>query len=106
MRTVIYFTSDLHFSHYNIIKYCNRPFESVDKMNNILINNWNKIVKENDEVYILGDITLGDNEKYLNRLKGSKYLIKGNHDKIRTHENLKWVKDYYELKYNKHLCAI
>ena len=99
---MIYFTSDLHLGHYNIIKYCNRPFNTVEKMNNIIINNWNNIVKEDDIVYILGDITLASDvvsERYLNELIGKKYLIKGNHDRIKNSPQLGWIKDYYELKY-------
>lgn len=75
--------SDLHLNHKNIIDYCNRPFDSVKKMNKRIIDNWNKIVKKNDNVYILGDFAFGSKEeitKLCNRLKGNKILIKGNHD--------------------------
>ena len=51
-----YFTSDLHFGHSNIIKLCNRPFADVESMDAALIENWNKKVKKNDTVYVLGDI--------------------------------------------------
>lgn len=85
----IFYTSDLHFSHSNIIQYCNRPFDSVEQMNDTLINNWNKVVKNEDSVYILGDITLsGSRMVYdiISQLKGNKILIKGNHD-------IRWIKD-------------
>ena len=80
---MIFFTSDLHLGHKNIIRLCGRPFESVEEMDEILIDNWNKKIHRCDTVYILGDI-LFRNEKpaarYLERLKGRKHLIVGNHD--------------------------
>ena len=82
---MVYFTSDLHFGHKNVISMCNRPFETVDQMNETLIKNWNSVVSEMDEIYILGDITLHRSwnhiAKYLRDLNGKKSLIKGNHDK-------------------------
>lgn len=104
-----YFISDPHFGHKNIIKYANRPFESVDNMNETIIKNWNNLIKLNDEVYILGDVSLTNQEetnKILNRLNGRLYLIKGNHEKsvMSSKENrdrFEWIKDYYELKYCK-----
>jgi calcineurin-like phosphoesterase family protein len=50
----IWFTSDTHFHHKNIIKYCNRPYSSVEEMNNALIENWNKTVKQNDILHVFG----------------------------------------------------
>lgn len=107
---MIYFTSDLHFGHKNILQFQkNRKFESVEKMDKTLIKNWNNKVKDNDEIYILGDFTLKKDEEYilniLNQLNGKKYLIKGNHDywvkKEILSSEFEWIKDYYELKYNK-----
>lgn len=80
----IFFTSDLHLSHENILLYCSRPFETVGHMNTILIANWNTVVKEDDIVFILGDFCFGNKQKwrhFLNMLNGRKYLILGNHDK-------------------------
>ena len=48
----VWFTSDTHFGHKNVIPYCNRPWETVEEMNEALINNWNSVVKENDIVQI------------------------------------------------------
>ena len=59
---MIFFTSDLHLGHKNIIRLCGRPFESVEEMDEILIDNWNKKIHRCDTVYILGDI-LFRNEK-------------------------------------------
>ena len=85
MRNV-WLTSDTHFGHNNIIKYCNRPFSSVEEMDETLIQNWNKVVKPGDLVYHLGDVTMGVSHSRLdwimNRLHGSKRLIVGNHDDI------------------------
>lgn len=97
-----YFTSDLHFGHKNIIRFDNRPFTSVEEMDETLINNWNKVVKDDDTVYILGDISWYNDEKtaeIFSKLKGHKVLIKGNHDWV--HGKLRRcfdeVTDYKEL---------
>jgi len=80
----IYFTSDLHLGHKNIIQYCNRPFVSIDEMNKVLIDNWNSVVKSNDTVYQLGDFSFNKNPKtYLSQLNGNIIHIWGNHDRKR-----------------------
>lgn len=82
---MIYFTSDLHFGHKNIIRYDNRPFTTVEQMDDELIKRWNNKIKDDDVVYILGDISWYNDTKtcdILSQLKGQKRLIKGNHDKI------------------------
>lgn len=79
----IFVISDTHFNHHNIIKYSERPFHDVTHMNEIMIENWNKIVKDQDKVYHLGDVYISDGERMnsiLKRLKGKKRLILGNHD--------------------------
>lgn len=81
----IYFTSDQHFFHCNILKYCNRPFSNVEEMNETIITNWNNVVEKGDIVYNLGDMFLGkkeDAEKILKRLNGQIHFIQGNHDSI------------------------
>ena len=104
---MIYFTSDLHLGHNNIIKYTNRPFKDYEEMDNILIKNWNNVISDKDDVYILGDISMNSPEvvdRYLQRMSGRKYLIKGNHDYFAEKykgNQLMWIKDYYELKVNK-----
>lgn len=79
-----YYISDLHLGHYNIIRLCSRPFLSVEEMDETIINNWNKVVKDTDNVYIGGDFcykSCKDPVEYLKRLNGHKHLIVGNHDK-------------------------
>lgn len=79
----VFVISDLHFYHENIIEYENRPFKDVEEMNAKLIENWNKVVSDDDLVYILGDLSFGNikaTEEILKQLKGDKILIKGNHD--------------------------
>lgn len=92
----VYFTSDLHLGHVNIIKHCNRPFSSVEEMDNVIIERWNNTVTDKDVVYILGDFSFyKDQQKsvdVLNKLKGAeKHLILGNHD---THMKA-WVKNVF-----------
>lgn len=80
-----YMISDTHFNHKNIIEYCNRPFKSIDEMNNTIINKWNKILKKDDIVYHLGDFFLGSKyalKEIVIRLNGTIYLIRGNHDRL------------------------
>ena len=78
-----YYIGDLHFGHKNIIDFEQRPFASVEEMDISLIQAWNKKVKEEDSVYIVGDFAYKNarpEEWYLRQLKGKKYLIIGNHD--------------------------
>ena len=76
-----YFTADPHFQHANIIKYCNRPFKSIQEHDEILIINWNSVVMPGDLIYIVGDFGFGDLESILKRLNGTKILVTGSHDK-------------------------
>lgn len=107
---MIYFTSDNHFYHENIIKLSKRPFKNCDDMHSNLIKNWNDTVSNDDEVYIIGDFAYrGDALKVnhiLEILNGKKYLVIGNHDKYLYHDEFntnlyEWIKDYYILNYNK-----
>lgn len=116
----IYFTSDTHFGHINIIKYCNRPFLfdyeldkdrlydqqniDVEKMDETLIKNWNAVVTAQDTIYHLGDFAFYKDQKktrnVIRRLNGNKVLILGNHDKYLEPETLKMFNSvhlYYEL---------
>jgi len=99
----VYLTADLHFFHANVIKYCDRPYGSVEEMNQALIDNWNSVVTDDDTVYVLGDFSLAFRpvEIFTQRLNGLKYLIAGNHDfchsynkKSRNGRQDEWIKKY------------
>ena len=98
----IWFYSDPHLGHSRIIQYCNRPFSSVEEMDEALLKNYNTLVTPEDTVYWLGDVTWYQKKKLpwiLPQFNGRKFLIRGNHD---NWENMKpyfeWIKDYYEVK--------
>lgn len=82
----IWLTSDLHFYHKNVIKYAHRPFVDVDEMNEKLLKAINDKVKENDELYILGDFAFANKEKIEAILKRivckNIFYILGNHDEV------------------------
>ena len=84
MSKNIWFTSDWHLGHKNILKLSNRPFSTIEEHDEIIINNINKFVKNSDDLYILGDISFNQSyntyKNIFNRLKGNKYIIWGNHD--------------------------
>lgn len=67
-KNKIFFTADLHLYHTNIIKHCNRPFETIEEMNNVLVDNWNKVVGPKDTIYILGDFVWGTNKRKTEKL--------------------------------------
>lgn len=96
-QTKVFFTSDTHFGHSNIIKYCQRPFNSAEHMDEVLISNWNEVVSPQDIVFHLGDFCFGSDKewiKILQRLNGTKYLILGNHD-LKKIANSNQIKDYF-----------
>ena len=78
---MIYFVADTHWHHANIVKYCDRPFSSVQEMDETLITNWNSRIRDSDVVYHLGDFGMGQVEDVLVRLNGIKHLVIGSHDK-------------------------
>lgn len=78
----VFFTSDFHFHHKNIIGYCNRPFHTVHEMNEKLIIRFNETVAQDDTVYILGDLALGNDLSCAERLNGKKFFLLGNHDNL------------------------
>jgi calcineurin-like phosphoesterase family protein len=81
-----YFTADQHYGHKRIIEYCKRPFDSVDDMDEYMINEHNKVVKPNDIVINIGDFSLYSRKyedvakKYIRRLNGMNVFIPGSHD--------------------------
>ncbi len=101
----VFFTSDSHYGHSNVIKYSNRPFDDADEMNEAMVTNWNSVVKPGDQIYHLGDFALCDEDKackIAKRLMGQKFLIFGNHDK-RLRKNVSflghwtWAKDMADI---------
>ena len=76
----IWIISDTHFGHGNIIRYCNRPFETIKEMDETMMQNWNKTVKPEDTVWHLGDVYFHQGHSALHCLNGRKFLILGNHD--------------------------
>jgi calcineurin-like phosphoesterase family protein len=111
---MIYLTSDHHFDHINstggIITFCNRPFRDIPTMNREMINHWNSVVQDCDEVYYLGDLSFGSKKRvgyFVNQLKGKIYFIKGNHDKSQILNflvnigKIEWWEYNYEFDYEK-----
>lgn len=108
---MIWFTSDTHFGHNNIIGYTNRPFVTAQQMEEVLINNINSLVAEKDELYHLGDFCFHSNGKkwesevnrILARIKCKKvHLVCGNHDPSAEYaKNRKTsfatINEYFEL---------
>ena len=85
-----FFTSDTHFDDPYSIEYFQRPFESVDEMNRVMVDKWNSVVTENDTVYHLGDFTLDGMShfmKWVSQLNGNIKILPGSHDQP-------WLKDF------------
>lgn len=91
---MIHFWSDPHFYHENIVRFCHRPFKNVNKMNAVLIQNFNRCVTKDDTVFVLGDLGMKISPAQLRQcveqLNGHKILIPGNHEKFPVH-------DYYDM---------
>lgn len=82
--SAVFFTSDTHFGHTNIIRYCNRPFTSVEEMDDELVRRWNSVVARHDVVHHLGDFAFSRPERVrslVTRLNGRIRLVVGNHDR-------------------------
>lgn len=104
--TSIFFTSDSHFFHSNIIKFCDRPFENVEEMNEALIDNWNKTVGPKDIIYHLGDFCFAGSAEWhsiLGRLNGRIHLILGNHDEKNLRQG--YMQLFEEVTYQSHICV-
>jgi calcineurin-like phosphoesterase family protein len=108
----VFFTADTHFGHANIIRYCNRPFASVQEMDEVLIQRWNEVVKPDDTVWHLGDFAAWyngvDARSYFNRLNGRKNLIWGNHDDADVRAAIGWEVSmpHWELSIGKQLLTL
>ena len=99
---MIYYISDMHFEHNNVIRYDNRPFDTITQMDEVLINNWNARISDKDTVYVLGDAFFKGEERsleILRQLKGRKHLIKGNHDRVKGRLGQEWesIQNYAEI---------
>lgn len=111
---MIYFSSDYHFNHNREFIYQARGFPNVEEMNEAIIQRHNEIVKPEDIIYVLGDLCLGGgseemlqkNKKLIERLNGTLYVIRGNHDSdnrckmYRSCKNVKQVAAAMYLNYN------
>ena len=105
-----YYIADLHFFHGALNdKMDRRGFASVEEMNEYMIEKWNKKVRKNDDVVIIGDLSWGNVQEtnaLLQRLKGKLYLVCGNHDRFVNNKEMnpdrfKWIKHYAELSDNR-----
>ena len=93
----VYFASDFHIGHQNVIKFDSRPFEDLQDMHNKLIENWNSVVGENDLVFYLGDFSFkdrGSGKWFRDQLNGKIHFIMGNHDRMRIVGHLGFDKIY------------
>lgn len=99
-----FYISDLHLGHAKILKFDNRPFLTLDEMHRTIRDNWNDVITDNDEVYILGDAAWRNDvgAEILRTLAGKKYLIIGNHDRLNRELTsiFEWCKEYAEIKDN------
>jgi len=107
----IWITSDLHINHDREFIFKPRGFENIQDMNNAIVERWNEVVQPNDDVYVLGDLMLGDSTtgiEYLKKLNGTLHIIVGNHDtdtRINLYHQLPNVAEVelaIKLKYKKH----
>lgn len=81
----VFLTSDWHLGHRNIIGYCHRPFDTVERMNWTIVENHNAVVRPQDTVFVLGDLALGKIEEslsFVEMMNGRIVMLSGNHDRI------------------------
>lgn len=79
----LWFTSDTHFNHKNILQFTSRPWETIEEHDDALVKNWNDVIGIDDTVFHLGDFCFGNPQKVAEvreRLNGNIILIRGNHD--------------------------
>jgi len=99
----VWFTSDFHFGHANIIRYCDRPFSSVAEMDEAILDRLNSCVKTTDHLYFLGDFCIGGPvaaASYRERIRSKKIQFTlGNHDKAikKIADQFVWVKEIAEV---------
>lgn len=101
-----FYIADWHYGHKNVLAFDNRPFTTVEEMNEALVKNWNDAVKPDDIVYVLGDMFWCKSTEavpVLDKLNGVKFLIRGNHDRSNDSRFIKKfakVTDYLEVEDN------
>lgn len=101
MNYNIFFTADMHFGHENMISFVDyngqkvRPFNTCEECDELMIENWNSIVRPQDKIYVLGDVCFNKNlgDKIMPRLNGKKCLIRGNHDNFKLSWYALWFYD-------------
>lgn len=87
---MIFFTADQHHRHKNIINYCDRPFDTVEEMDEVMIERWNERVGHDDTIYQLGDFSLHwDVAHYFSRLNGRIYVLE-----TRWHHDRRWLANF------------
>jgi calcineurin-like phosphoesterase family protein len=106
-----WFTSDLHFGHENIIKFCDRPFTDLHHMHTTIVNNINNLVGQDDELWILGDLAMGlltNTLPITKRIIGKVHLVAGNHDRVHPYSGVSksenMIPTYMELANLESLC--
>lgn len=104
---MIYFVSDYHMKHKNVLQFEERPYQNIEEMDNDFIQKWNEVVTEEDTVVLVGDIIFHGKKKdwieFLDKTKGKKILVKGNHDDSKAIKDLVaegYLEDYHEVGYS------
>ena len=100
----VYFISDLHLGHSNILKFGQRSFDSIEEHDDALVQSWNSVVRPNDLVWVLGDVAMDVQalDRAMSRMVGRKRLILGNHDTFDTQVYLKYFErvSAFEKRYH------
>lgn len=98
----VYFISDLHLGHHNILGFCRPQFATVEEMHEYIVDTWNDTVNKRDCVYVLGDVWFGADHQYiLNRLQGNKKLVLGNHDRHSMSEYAQYFSKIFGMTFYK-----
>lgn len=112
----IFLTSDTHFNHNKDFIFKPRGFSTVEEMNETIVKNWNSVIADEDTVYMLGDVMMGEDLqaglRLISKLKGQKYLAFGNHDTenrlkaFKTNHFFKDIQMGYRIKYGKKIFIL
>ena len=108
---MIFYIADMHFGHRNVLRFDNRPFPSVEEMDEEIINRWNSRVQQDDTVYVLGDAfwkNEAESMRIFSALNGHKHLIRGNHDRVHGSLGRQWesIEHYSEVNDNERLVIL